>query len=990
VVPQQASFRTQANALLRKNAAYQRRNRRSNCCLTVTPIIFILLLYIIQQVVNNAFDSPRTRCGCECLRCCDEGNPEVCRDATPEAPCFPGTYSGDCKTYDKDNCGVQYSDQTNTGYCAIPDPSIWPALLQVPLPEDRAEPARPATTYLYTGNNTATADAIAANLFRTANLTNATAVAAAEAEFRRGLAQEVPLVRGDALSTLGYVLGTSADQYRTMYVEAAFVQNLPVYNMVPNCSATGVANSTAALGRVLGTSETNGGINFGASDLQCTSQVANFLPDPAAINSELYCGFYQAKCNTSNPFAENAYVHAYDFGNTTRGQLGLVLWYNDTNALNATGGPPNIQRLNQGLNMATNAFLQWALGPQYEATLLGITNMPKPETRLTLDFSSLLGPVFFAWLAQLLLPLMLVATVYEKANGLRIMMKMHGLGEAAYFMVQYLWFLTLYCGYMVVLILIGSAVNIGFFRKNNYGLQILFYFVWGNCLVAFGFFLSTLFKKVKTAVVVGYLYTIGSGLIGYLLFQSLIERGYSWVWVLEIVPSFALYRGLYEFAQYAFKSGFGSGGGLSFSNLNDGYNGMSVAMGIMAIEWVIFLVLAWYLEQVLPTGTGVRRPPLFFLKGRKRRGKRNSISAGDAPSIELAEKSVGVSMEGDDVAAERARVAALPTTGPEADSIVLRNLRRVYPPQGGNPAKVAVQDLSLGIQRGEVFGLLGPNGAGKTSAINMMIGFLEPTSGDATIEGLSIREDMGSIYSMLGVCPQHDLLWEQLTPMQHLNFYGRLKNLKGAELTAAVESGLRAVNLWSVRKKLVGQFSGGMKRRLSVAVSFVGSPAVVFLDEPSTGLDPASRRNLWDVVKQSREGRGIVLTTHSMEEAEVLCDRLGIFVDGRLICVGAPKEITARYGGYLVFTVTVPARQQELAAVEALVARMAPGARRTYALGGTQKFELPSNEVSLSQVFAAMEHAKASQTILDWGVANATLEEVFIKLAREVGAEGGS
>jgi hypothetical protein len=156
---------------------------------------------------------------------------------------------------------------------------------------------------------------------------------------------------------------------------------------------------------------------------------------------------------------------------------------------------------------------------------------------------------------------------------------------------------------------------------------------------------------------------------------------------------------------------------------------------------------------------------------------------------------------------------------------------------------------------------------------------------------------------------------------------------------------LRSVNLWNngVADKQARAYSGGMKRRLSVAISFVGDPLVVYLDEPSTGLDPASRRNLWDVVKASKAGRGIVLTTHSMEEAETLCDRLGIFVDGRLVCIGNPKEITSRYGGYLVMTLTVAPGQE--ADARAFVARLSPNARLTYSVGGTLKFELPSDEV---------------------------------------------
>ncbi|PNH11475.1 ABC transporter A family member 12 [Tetrabaena socialis] len=281
---------------------------------------------------------------------------------------------------------------------------------------------------------------------------------------------------------------------------------------------------------------------------------------------------------------------------------------------------------------------------------------------------------------------------------------------------------------------------------------------------------------------------------------------------------------------------------------------------------------------------------------------------------------------------------------------------------------------------------------------------------------------MNSIYRLMGVCPQHDLLWEQLTGEEHLLFYGRLKGLKGPVLLGAVASGLKSVNLANggVGQKQSQKYSGGMKRRLSVAISFIGDPQVVYLDEPSTGLDPASRRNLWDVVRGNKEGRAIILTTHSMEEAEILCDRLGIFVDGQLVCIGNPREITARYAGYFVFTLTVGHGHEE--AAKAFVSHMSPNCRLTYALGSTVKYELPTADITLSGVFDAMATAKTQMEVarltsatpigshvltairtaaassptrwhapgpqvLDWGVANATLEEVFIKFARQIGAE---
>lgn len=299
--------------------------------------------------------------------------------------------------------------------------------------------------------------------------------------------------------------------------------------------------------------------------------------------------------------------------------------------------------------------------------------------------------------------------------------------------------------------------------------------------------------------------------------------------------------------------------------------------------------------------------------------------------------------------------------------------------------QLAVRSLTMGIRRGECLGLLGPNGAGKTTSINMMTGFLEPTAGTGIVEGHDIHTDMPAIYKLMGVCPQHDLLWDQLSGREHLRFYGRLKGLAGAELEAAVDTALKGVNLYNagVGDKQAGKYSGGMKRRLSVAISFIGSPKVVYLDEPSTGLDPASRRNLWDVVQTSKAGRAIILTTHSMQEAELLCDRLGIFVDGQLVCIGAPREITSRYAGFLVFTITVAPECEGEA--RQFVSQLSPNAVLTYAVGGTLKYELPTSEVSLAGVFAAMAEHKERLKVADWAVANATLEEVFIKLASNLG-----
>ncbi|RHN63634.1 putative sulfate-transporting ATPase [Medicago truncatula] len=449
---------------------------------------------------------------------------------------------------------------------------------------------------------------------------------------------------------------------------------------------------------------------------------------------------------------------------------------------------------------------------------------------------------------------------------------------------------------------------------------------------------------------------------------------------MELYPGFALYRGLYEFAESATNGSNSGTNGMRWQDLSDSANGMKEVLIIMSSEWVVVLCVSYYIDQVLSTGSG--KSPLFFLKGFQKK----PLSSLKKLAIQRQGSEVLAQMEKEDVIQEREKVEQLLLEPTNDHAIVCDDLKKFYPGRDGNPGKFAVKELFLAVPRGECFGMLGPNGAGKTSFISMMIGLTKPTSGAAYVQGLDVRTHMDRIYTSMGVCPQHDLLWESLTGREHLLFYGRLKNLKGSVLTHAVEESLKSLNLFygGVADKQCGKYSGGMKRRLSVAISLIGDPKVVYMDEPSTGLDPASRKCLWNVIKLAKQDRAIILTTHSMEEADALCDRLGIFVDGSLQCVGYPKELKGRYGGTYVFAMTTSSDHEK--DVENMVQRLTPNANKIYHLSGTQKFELPKEEIKMANVFRAIEAAKRNFTVFAWGLSDTTLEDVFIKVAREAQA----
>jgi ABC-2 type transport system ATP-binding protein len=211
----------------------------------------------------------------------------------------------------------------------------------------------------------------------------------------------------------------------------------------------------------------------------------------------------------------------------------------------------------------------------------------------------------------------------------------------------------------------------------------------------------------------------------------------------------------------------------------------------------------------------------------------------------------------------------------------------------------ALNDVSLRVEKGEVFGLLGPNGAGKTTLIKTLTTLSRPDRGRAAVGGYDVVEHAIEVKKLAGVVPQENNLDRELTASENLRIYGMLHRVE--PLDGRMKTVLDMVGLWERRDSVVSHFSGGMQRRLLVARALLSEPDVLFLDEPSTGLDPQIRRSLWDIIRKAgRGGRTVVITTHYIEEAEALCNRVGILSKGRLIALDRPDNLKAHVGEYVV------------------------------------------------------------------------------------------
>ena len=231
----------------------------------------------------------------------------------------------------------------------------------------------------------------------------------------------------------------------------------------------------------------------------------------------------------------------------------------------------------------------------------------------------------------------------------------------------------------------------------------------------------------------------------------------------------------------------------------------------------------------------------------------------------------------------------------------------IHLPKDGRPVEVQVIDLvkrfgkheavkgvSFSIGKGEIFGLLGPNGAGKSTTINMMCGYLTPTSGDTLIDGISVAKDPLRVKRMLGVVPQEIALYKNLSSLENLEFFGQLYGMPARERRERAAEVLQFVGLYERRKEPIKNFSGGMQRRINMAVAMIHQPQFLMMDEPTVGVDPQSRENIFETIEKVRDaGTTILYTTHYMEEAERLCNHIAIMDDGRIIALGTLEQLLA-------------------------------------------------------------------------------------------------
>uniref|UniRef100_A0A803T1K2 ATP-binding cassette sub-family A member 2 n=1 Tax=Anolis carolinensis TaxID=28377 RepID=A0A803T1K2_ANOCA len=561
--------------------------------------------------------------------------------------------------------------------------------------------------------------------------------------------------------------------------------------------------------------------------------------------------------------------------------------------------------------------------------------------------------------------MMIQHIVAEKEHRLKEVMKMMGLNNAVHWVA---WFITGFVQLSISVTALTAILKYGkVLMHSDVFIIWLFLAIYAVATIMFCFLISVLYSKAKLASACGGIIYFLS-YVPYMYVAIREEVAHDKITAFEkciasLMSTTAFGLGAKYFALYEV-----AGVGIQWRTLSqspvegDDFN-LLLSMMMLGVDAAVYGVLTWYIEAVHPGMYGLPRPWYFPLQKSYWLGNgRIETWEWTWPWSRAARLSV---MEEDQ---ETRGIEEEPTHLPLV--VCIDKLTKIYK----TDKKMALNKLSLNLYENQVVSFLGHNGAGKTTTMSILTGLFPPTSGSATIYGHDIRTEMDEIRKNLGMCPQHNVLFDKLTVDEHLWFYSQLKGMAQEEMIEDLE-------LTHKRHSLVQTLSGGMKRKLSVAIAFVGGSRAVILDEPTAGVDPYARRAIWDLILKYKPGRTILLSTHHMDEADLLGDRIAIISHGKLKCCGSPLFLKGTYGdGYKL---TLVKKQSE---APRLLREALPSERGSNGFGGKEQGDCNTHYsliLTHGLLWQHLEHSLEALDLTSFGLMDTTLEEVFLKVSEE-------
>uniref|UniRef100_A0A663FCF6 ATP binding cassette subfamily A member 12 n=1 Tax=Aquila chrysaetos chrysaetos TaxID=223781 RepID=A0A663FCF6_AQUCH len=625
------------------------------------------------------------------------------------------------------------------------------------------------------------------------------------------------------------------------------------------------------------------------------------------------------------------------------------------------------------------AIIELQTGKNPEEIAVQVQAMPYPCYNKDMFLTSVTYSLPFALMAAWVLFIadFVKTLVQEKDLRLYEYMKMMGVNASSHFIAWFIEcaiFLLITITFLIIVLKVGDILP-----KTNTVLLFLYLMDYSLSIIAMSYFISVFFNNTNIAALVGSLVYILTFFPFIVLLVIENHLSFSVKSLLSLLSPTAFSYASQYIARYE-----AQGIGLQWDNMyKSPMIGDNTSFGWMCwlilIDSFIYFILGWYIRNVFPGRYGVAAPwyfpllPSYWVEynsylpfwNEKRRGL---LFTNNCPLT------LPFDVKG----------APPPHLEPEPTDLTLGvslcGITKVY------GSKAAVDNLSLNFYEGNITSLLGHNGAGKTTTISILTGLFPTSSGTIFVYGKDIRTDQEVIRKNMGVCMQHNVLFNYLTTKEHLLLYGYIKvpHWSKQELYQEVKRTLKETGLYSHRHKLAGSLSGGTKRKLSIAIALLGGSRVVILDEPTTGVDPCSRRSIWEIISKNKKGRTIILSTHHLDEAEVLSDRIAFLEHGGLKCCGSPFYLKETFVGPKFSA----SWECDTTAVTSLIQSHLPEAYLKEDIGGELVYVLPPFKSTVSGAYQAL--LRALDTSLSdlhlgcYGISNTTVEEVFLNLTKEL------
>ena len=630
---------------------------------------------------------------------------------------------------------------------------------------------------------------------------------------------------------------------------------------------------------------------------------------------------------------------------------------------------------------------QETIGTEYSDTKINFGIVPMKYKNYRKDlFGTVVGFIgpFFIIIAYMgHLCIYVYRMVLEKETKAKEGMNIMGLTEGIYFLSYFLQYF--------VISLFDSLINAYIFRflftRIPYLVFFFVFLLFSLNVFALSFFFQSFINKAKESLILSMLLYFVMFFLSMLVLSD--DANPNLKIGLSIFPPITIYLGIILLGKFEshFRKFYLKDILYTFTNYS------VLTMFLMLIgDLLLYFFLGYYLQNVLPHDFGVRKPWYFiftkiFWGCKKDKSKYNSkninyqidnsnnIKNNDNDELIIGNTPQEDNFQSEDIYKEM--------TNPK-DSLKIRDLVKRF-----DDGKVAVNHVNLNFYKNEIFALLGHNGAGKTTLISMLTGLYEATEGEAVYDNMNILlpENIDEFREKIGICPQHDVLFNDLNIREHLGMFAIFKGVSSSNVENEVNKSIKDFQLEDVQYTIAKNLSAGQRRKLSIAISLIGGSEIIFLDEPSSGMDITSRRNLWEILKRQTDDKIIILTTHYMEEASVLGKRIGIINLGQMKCIGTPLFLIEKFGKYMNITLNKEegADNQEISNyINNCVKDAQFESLSEEILVRIPKSNFSEKEgISLNTFFENLDENLNELKIKSYSVSMPTLEDVFLNVAAD-------